>query len=90
MDVGIFANTIAGISLIPQVHKVIKNKKVKDMSYLWLFLSVIANILWIIYGVSNKKWQVCAMGIMFTIFYGIHFYIKHQTEENPHHPKNID
>ena len=88
--VGLLANTISSLSLIPQVHKVLKQRTVKDMSYLWIVLSVVANILWIIYGVSEKKWQICAMGIVFTLFYALHLYIKHTSEKNPHYLKHID
>ena len=88
--VGLAANTISGLSLVPQVHKVIKQRSVKDMSYLWIVLSVVANVLWIIYGASEQKWQICAMGIIFTLFYALHLYIKHTSEKDPHHLENID
>jgi uncharacterized protein with PQ loop repeat len=88
--VGLAANTISSMSIIPQVHKAIKQWSVKDMSYTWILLSVVANTLWIIYGASEQKWQVCAMGIVFTLFFSLHLYIKHSSEKNPHHLKNID
>ena len=82
---GLFANILSGGALIPQLYKTIKTKHIKDMSYLWLLLSLLANILWIIYGATEAKWEIAIMGIMFTSFYGFHVYMKHRTEEDPYH-----
>ena len=88
--VGLTANIIASLSLLPQIRKVIKRRTVDDMSYLSIVLGMIANILWIIYGVSERKWQICTMGIIFTLFHSLHLYIKHSSEKDHHHLKNID
>lgn len=48
---GYTSGILIGIMLIPQVIKVYKTKSTKDLSYIFLFISLIAAIFKLIYGI---------------------------------------
>ena len=79
IDFGLLANILNAIALIPQVIHTIKSQSVDDMSYMWLLLSWIANMLWILYAVfEDGGLQVLFMGINFSLFYGLLVYYKYK------------
>ena len=47
---GLAAAIISSLLYVPQVVHMIKRKSTKDVSYIFLLLSIIVSILWIIYG----------------------------------------
>ncbi|MCH5597887.1 SemiSWEET family sugar transporter [Niabella ginsengisoli] len=48
--IGVAASVFTGVSLLPQLIKIIKEKEPSDISY-WVFLILISGlILWVIYG----------------------------------------
>ncbi len=51
--IGLLAGFFSIVGLMPQVYKSYKTLHTRDLSLKWLILSVIAHILWFIYGVSN-------------------------------------
>jgi len=48
--VAILAPLISSIQLIPQLYKTYTTKSVKDLSFYFLILFLISNILWILHG----------------------------------------
>ena len=76
MIIGIAANVLNSIAIIPEVRKVVKTWDASEMSYEWLILSLIANLMWVLYGVTSKSMQVAFMGVTFSAFYGLHIFIK--------------
>ena len=74
--VGIIANILNSVALIPQIKESVTTWDVSDMSYGWLGLSLIANAMWIIYGYLTKKNQILIMGVVFSFFYGLNVFIK--------------
>ena len=48
--IGYAASFITSITFIPQVYFVYKRKSADDISYVTLFLNILAGIFWIIYG----------------------------------------
>ena len=65
----IVANIFAGISMIPEILKVIHDNNTDSFSYLWLILCLISNGLWLLYGLLIKDIGVLSMGIMASSFY---------------------
>ena len=61
--IGLLAAMFSIIGLMPQVYKSYKTKHTRDISLKWLILSMIAQILWITYGISNM-----VLPIMITSF----------------------
>ena len=55
---GIAASVLTGISMLPQLVKVIKEKKADDISYVMLVVLLIGLALWSIYGAMKKDWII--------------------------------
>jgi len=51
--IGLLAASFSIVGLMPQVYKAYKTKHTRDISLKWLILSMTANLLWFIYGISN-------------------------------------
>ncbi len=63
--IGYLAGLIAMITFLPQVIKTLRTKKANDVSLLMLFLTFIANILYISYSILLKLYPIIIMlGIM--------------------------
>lgn len=52
---GYLAATTLLVTLIPQIIKTIKKKKVDDISYVFVFLQVLTGIFFLIYGLLLKE-----------------------------------
>jgi MtN3 and saliva related transmembrane protein len=48
--IGLIAATLTAASYLPQVVKVIKTKKTRDFSLLWLLVLISGMVLWLIYS----------------------------------------
>lgn len=56
--IGILAGVLTSISAIPQVVKIIKDKKVEDIS-IGMFLTLVCGIgVWVYYGILRNDWPV--------------------------------
>jgi len=47
---GLIAAVLSGFLYVPQVYHMISRKSTRDVSYLFLFISVVVSILWLIYA----------------------------------------
>jgi len=56
--VGIVAGICTGVSLLPQLIKMIKEKKATDISVVMLATLLSGLSLWIVYGVLKKDWPI--------------------------------
>ncbi|MEO6358349.1 MAG: SemiSWEET family transporter [Ferruginibacter sp.] len=56
--VGIAASAATGVSLIPQLVKIIKEKKADAVSYGMLFILFAGLGLWVYYGILKKDWII--------------------------------
>lgn len=56
--IGIVAGGLIILSFIPQLVTIIKNKSAKDVSISMYFVLLIAQILWIAYGVLRNDLQI--------------------------------
>ena len=55
---GIVASVFSALSLVPQLIKLIKEKKAGDISVAMLVILFIGLSLWTYYGVLNKDWII--------------------------------
>ena len=59
--IGIVASVFTGVSLLPQLVKLVKEKKASDISMVMLATLFTGLALWVWYGVRIKDWViVCA------------------------------
>ena len=55
---GIIAGIFTGISLLPQLFKIIKEKKTEDIST-WMLLILMGGLaLWVVYGIMITNWPI--------------------------------
>ena len=79
--IGLGASICTGISLLPQLLKIIKEKKASDISYPMLIILFCGLSLWIWYGVEKKDLiivisNVVSLLINVTIFFLNQYYPK--------------
>ena len=55
---GIIAGLLTSISMLPQLIKIIKEKKAKEVSLLMLTVLTAGNILWAVYGFMRDDWPI--------------------------------
>ncbi len=72
--IGYVGTGILAITLVPQVYKTFRSKQANDLSWTYLFLQIIANVLFIIYGfgidslpviISNCMVSVLSLSLVF-------------------------
>ena len=72
--IGYVGTGILAITLVPQVYKTFRSKQANDLSWTYLFLQIIANVLFIIYGfgidslpviISNCMVAVLSLSLVF-------------------------
>ncbi|WP_147205013.1 SemiSWEET family sugar transporter [Segetibacter aerophilus] len=56
--IGIVAGIFTSASLLPQLVKIIKEKKVEDLSMTMFFSLLIGIILWVVYGILREDWPI--------------------------------
>ena len=58
--IGIIAGVFTATSMLPQLIKVIKEKKAEDISLLMLIVLLTGISLWVVYGVMKKDMPIIA------------------------------
>ncbi|MGZ4034995.1 MAG: SemiSWEET family sugar transporter [Bacteroidia bacterium] len=58
--IGIFASIFAAISLLPQLLKIIKEKKIEGISFVMIAALFFDLGLWTLYGILKKDWIIFA------------------------------
>jgi MtN3 and saliva related transmembrane protein len=66
--IGIAAGVCTAISLVPQIVKIVKEKKAEDISVVYLLVLLLGLVLWIIYGILRKDIPVIATNVVSVIF----------------------
>ena len=56
--VGIAAGILTGVSLLPQLIKIIKEKKANSISFVMLAILLAGLCVWIVYGVLKKDYPI--------------------------------
>lgn len=66
------------MAMLPQIYHVYKQKDARNLSYIWLITSFLANILWFIFGLKkNIPSLICSASFFMSAFFllGIMKYI---------------
>lgn len=77
--VGIVAGLMTSISMLPQLIKIIKQKRAKEVSLSMLGVLTTGNILWVIYGFMRADWPIIVTNFVsitinsITAFYRIRY-----------------
>jgi MtN3 and saliva related transmembrane protein len=58
--IGIVAGTCTSISLLPQLLKILKEKKAENISTLYLLVLLVGLILWVWYGIRREDIPIIA------------------------------
>ncbi|MEI9917609.1 MAG: SemiSWEET transporter [Bacteroidota bacterium] len=61
---GFVAGICTAVSLIPQIVKIVKEKKAQDISVTYLFVLLFGIALWITYGIMRKDAPVIATNVL--------------------------
>ena len=69
--IGFAAATVTSISALPQLIKIIKTKRTKDLSLLMIFVLLGGIGLWTIYGILDRDWALIFANIIVVIIWGI-------------------
>ena len=56
--VGIVAGILTAVSMLPQLLKILKEKKAENVSVWMLLILILGLALWTIYGVMKKDWPI--------------------------------
>ena len=56
--VGLVASVCTGLSLVPQLIKLIKEKKASDISVYMLIILFVGLGCWVVYGFLKKDWLI--------------------------------
>lgn len=56
--IGTVAGILTSISMIPQLIKVLKEKKVENVSLLMLIILLVGVCLWVVYGIMKEEWPI--------------------------------
>lgn len=58
--IGIAAGVLTASSMLPQLIKILKEKKAESVSVLMLIVLLSGLVLWIVYGVMREDWPIIA------------------------------
>jgi MtN3 and saliva related transmembrane protein len=80
--IGIAAGVFTSVSMLPQLIKIIKEKKADDISLPMLFILFSGLSLWIWYGVMKEDWAIIGTNIFSLVIniLNVIFSIKYKKE----------
>ena len=74
--IGIVAGICTGVSLVPQLIKIIKEKKAEDISWFMLFILLAGLALWVWYGILKTDYPIIVTNsFSFLVNFAIIFFI---------------
>ncbi|MBN1618154.1 SemiSWEET transporter [Candidatus Dojkabacteria bacterium] len=88
--IGLMAGTMGGISLFPQVLKVIRNKSTKDISREMFLLLAGSIFLWLIYGILLNNLPIIISNFFGFIQALVILFFKIENQIKKTHIHNID
>ena len=74
--IGMLATIIGIFSFIPVISIIYKSKRTNNFPYYTLFLAIISNILWFIYGIYKETYANILSGTLYFLIYSFILYIK--------------
>jgi len=79
--IGIAAGILTAISMLPQLIKIIKEKKAENVS-VWMLLILISGlILWTVYGVLKKDWPLIVTNSFSVLLNFVLMFFRHKYRE---------
>jgi MtN3 and saliva related transmembrane protein len=69
--IGIIAGILTASSMLPQVIKVMKEKKAEEISLLMLIVLITGITLWVVYGVMKKDMPIIATNAFSLLVNGV-------------------
>jgi len=84
--IGIGASIFTAISLLPQLIKLIKEKKAENISMVMLMILFLGLCSWIYYGILKKDWIIIISNIFSLVINGliIFFMFKYSKKSGSH------
>jgi uncharacterized protein with PQ loop repeat len=73
---GLAATIIGIISFIPVVEHVNSTKKTDNFPYATLYIALLSNLLWVLYGVLKGASATIVMGALYFAIYAFILYVK--------------
>jgi MtN3 and saliva related transmembrane protein len=77
--IGILAGILTAVSLIPQIVKIVREKKSENISFAYLSILLAGLAMWVVYGVLRKDVPVIATNVtsivinLVTVFVGLKY-----------------
>ncbi|WP_422398080.1 SemiSWEET family sugar transporter [Spiroplasma endosymbiont of Colias croceus] len=65
--IGWLAVAVNSFIFLPQIIKIIKTKRVRDLSFFMLLIQLLYCFLWITYGIFIKNWEVVSLDLIILI-----------------------
>ena len=86
MMIGIGAGLCTAVSLLPQLVKMLREKKANDISLFYLFILLVGLILWIVYGIKKDDLPVTLTNVAALVLniMIILFGIRYKSQNNNH------
>jgi MtN3 and saliva related transmembrane protein len=80
---GIAAGVCTSLSLIPQVVKIVREKKANDISLTYLIVLLVGFTLWITYGIGKKDLPVIVTNVVSLIVNVVTLILGMKYKKNP-------
>lgn len=74
--IGIMATLIGIISYLPVLYHVYNTKHTEDFPIITLYIALLSNILWMVYGLIKGAYASFISGILYFMIYAYIFYVK--------------
>lgn len=74
--IGLSATLIGILSFLPVLLHVHKTRKVTDFPYITLYIALLSNLLWIVYGIIKGAYASIVQGILYFFIYSYILFIK--------------
>ncbi|WP_339023127.1 SemiSWEET family sugar transporter [Spiroplasma endosymbiont of Crioceris asparagi] len=65
---GWLGTILSSLFLLPQVIKIIKTKNISDISFLTMFILMVAQVVWIAYAIMIGSTQLCVANVIQCFF----------------------
>jgi MtN3 and saliva related transmembrane protein len=81
--IGIVAGVLTSASLLPQLIKIIKEKKVEDLSLVMFLSLMVGQILWMVYGVMKSDMPIIFTNGFSILLNAVILFFRHKYKNKP-------
>ena len=79
--IGIAAGILTAVSMLPQLLKIIKEKKAENVS-IWMLIVLISGlVLWAVYGFMKKDWPIITTNLFSVLLNLVLVFFRHKYRE---------